>query len=158
MLRNSGKLLEEKVAEVLRLHQAQQSSYFIRLYDATSSGGRGFKQPGDFIWLLPDKAVLIECKSTDTNLSFLELLKSKTSKQQIPKHKIWQMSGHPSIYIYLNKLTQDVQVFDAVQVFNNFQDTKEKKDLNLIASGTLRFLDRILSDVAYKFNTKRTHE
>ena len=150
MPRNSGKLLEVKVSEALRKHQEQQGSHFIRLYDATSSGGRGYKQVGDFIWLLPDKAVLIECKSTDTGLSFSEILKSKTSKEQIPHHKLWQMSGHPSIYIYLNQPTQDVQIFDAAQVFSIFSNTATKPVLNFMSSGTLRFLDRILSDIACK--------
>lgn len=120
---NSGKKLEAAVQEALRLHQVQFKSHFFRLYDATSSGGRGHTQAGDFVWLARAEALLIECKSTETGKDLLQLVSSsKKNREQLPRHKVWNLSGHKSLYIYGNLLSQQTAIYWGLDVIAGVQN------------------------------------
>lgn len=113
---NNGKWLEEVVQKALLAFSETNKSHFLRLYDQTSSGGRGYAQDGDMIWLVDGNAVLIECKSTDSGMSFVNLLKSETSKKQLLRHRLWHRAGCQTLYFYGDKVAKFIAAYDGRQV------------------------------------------
>jgi hypothetical protein len=137
---NSGKKLELAVQEALRVHQGQFKSHFFRLYDATSSGGRGHTQAGDFVWLTCTEALLIECKSTETGKDLFQLVSSsKKNREQLPRHKVWNLSGHKSLYIYGNLLSQQTAIYWGMDVITCIQN---KQTLTPVVFGEFRDLPK----------------
>lgn len=142
--RNDGKSIEILVHDALFEHQTTRKSGFIRLYDATSSGGRGHAQKGDFLWLL-DKAVLIECKSSEIGADLMTLVKgSKTSRDQVARHRLWHVSGHPSIYIHADLITREVKVYCGKSVVERMAD--KQATLKLVGVGGMSNLSKLLKD------------
>lgn len=142
---NNGKTLEQAVHSALLEHQTHHKSGFIRFHDATSSGGRGHAQKGDFLWLL-SKAVLIECKSTETGADLITLVKkSKTSREQVARHRLWHVSGHPSIYIHADLITREVKAYCGESVVDKVQDSR--KTLKLVGVSGLSSVEQLLTDI-----------
>lgn len=148
-MRNDGKLLEDRVHEALRGYQADYPSHFIRFYDQTSSGGRGHRNAGDFLWLLPNvPAVLIECKSSAIGTPLVHMIKgSQVSRQQINRHRLWVRSGHIGIYVYANLLTEEVTVFASLDLLTEI-DKRKPNPIKPLASGGLKNMESIFSDLA----------
>jgi hypothetical protein len=97
---NDGKWLEKHIQEALYRWQCEHKSFFHRFYDSKSAGGYMPAQPGDFLWLLPEKpAILIEAKSTEKSAS----LKSLLDSGQCGKHRLWQRAGHVTAFIYADR-------------------------------------------------------
>ena len=144
--RNDGKKLELAVQEALRFHQTASKLHFFRMYDATSSGGRGHAQDGDFVWLLPNKAMLIECKSTETSKDLLALIKSNSkNKQQLMRHKLWHLSGHSSLYVYGNLLSQQVATYTGESVMEMVSTGNESPPLT---AGSFKTIQQQLWKIA----------
>jgi len=137
--RNDGKYLEGLVQDALKEHHLYQKSQYLRMYDQTSTGGRGFSQPGDFLWFIPGQAVLIECKSTAVAKPLLSLIRSsKNSKDQVPRHRLHHIAGHLSVYIHGDLLNKTVSVYDGRKIVEAID--KKLKDVEA-------FLIRDLPDV-----------
>lgn len=99
---NDGKWLERMVQDALHDWQCERRSFFHRFPD--SHDARGFlpAQPGDFLWLLPDRpAYLLEAKSTEKSAT----LKSLLDPGQCGKHRLWQRAGHQTAFIYGDRAT-----------------------------------------------------
>lgn len=151
---NDGKELEVKLQDALKRHQAEHKTNFVRFYDATSSGGRGHAQAGDYLWMIPGQGVLIECKSSEVGTDLLTLIRSsKTSRAQIARHHIWHIAQHPSVYFYLDLVTREVQAYCGKSVVLAANSGK-KDQLTLISVGGLNTLDRILNEVADHIDNK----
>jgi len=148
MVRNDGKALEEATRRALQHHHLCAKSNFMRLYDATSSGGRGHAQGADFIWTIPNPkaAVLIECKSSAIGTSLLTLIRaSKRGKEQVNKHRLHHISGHPSMYIYGNLLNDEVQIFDGKEVA--LAITTRQRGISPITTADMRSISASLNRV-----------
>ena len=104
MAKNSGELLEGKVRLALKTLQSKTKAFGHRFPDTkTARSGILPPQPGDFMLLVPGKAVLIECKSTNANTSLLSMAhKGDVGKRQIAHHRLWNRSGNPSLYLWLD--------------------------------------------------------
>jgi hypothetical protein len=57
------------------------------------------KAPGDYLLLVPGKAILVECKSSITGSSLLTL--AHKNKIQLAEHRKFIRAGHASLYVYL---------------------------------------------------------
>lgn len=144
--RNDGKELERITQEALKQHHLKHKSNFYRLYDQTSTGGRGFASPGDFWWTVPGFAFLIECKSTTVCTPLLRLIRSSaTSMKQVPRHKLHHISGHPSVYLYADLLNNEVIAYDGVSVVDAINN-KHKK-LTTISKSTMSEVGGLLNDI-----------
>ncbi len=148
--RNDGKRLEQTIQAALQQHHLHNRSNFVRLYDQTSTGGRGFALPGDFYWFVPGNAILIECKSTAICKPLLSLVRSsKHSKDQIPRHRLHHLSGHPSVYLYGDLLNDEITAYDGESVVAAVNE--KKKDLVIISkadmSSTGGLLDNIIQHI-----------
>jgi hypothetical protein len=131
MASNDGKWLEHKVQADLIKHKANHKSFFYRFYDTTSARGSFLPpSPGDFLWNYKSVSTLIECKSTATGKDLWQLINSsKTSKLQIPRHRMWHLSGCPSIYVWGNVETGEIKVYcgeSVVEAFMSKDKTKMK--------------------------------
>lgn len=148
-MKNDGKALENAVREALKAHQETNQSFFYRFYDTTSARGNFLPEsPGDFMWLLPEGAVLVECKSTEKGADILTMIKgSKTSKAQIPRHRIWHRTGHPSIYIWADLVTREVAIYDGVSVVQAHLN-KDKELLHCHFRGPLPTVGKMLGKLA----------
>ena len=94
---NNGKWLEKLVQEALYRFQCERKSFFHRFADSHSAGTYLPAQPGDFLWLLPERpAYLLECKSTEKSAK----LKTLLDAGQCGKHRLWQRAGHQTAFIY----------------------------------------------------------
>jgi hypothetical protein len=104
MKTNDGSYLQDKLAKVLKDYSANHKGLMHRFPDTKSAGGNFLQaQPGDFFFLVPQGSILIECKSTVANATLLSLAwHGKVGKNQIAKHRLWQRSGHPSLYLFGN--------------------------------------------------------
>jgi penicillin-binding protein-related factor A (putative recombinase) len=96
---NDGKALEGKLSKALKTFEAKTKAFHYRIPD-TSAARKGILPPavGDYILLIPGKAVLIECKSTVTGIPLLTL--AHKNKVQIAHHRQWHRAGHPSLYLW----------------------------------------------------------
>lgn len=148
-MRNDGKLLEDKVHEVLRVYQESRPSHFIRFYDQTSSGGRGHRNAGDFLWLLPKvPAVLIECKSSAVGTPLINMVKgSQVSRQQLNRHRLWLRAGHIGIYVYADLMTKEVTVFASSDLLLE-TDKRKPNPIQPLASGDLNSMESIFLNLA----------
>jgi len=147
--KNDGKELERKVAEALRVHQEKNRSVFHRFADTTSAAGNLVQaQPGDFLWLhYFGPAVLVECKSTATGESILDLVKaSKSSRRQIPCHRLWHIAGHKSIYIWGNLTTREVCVYEGKSVIEAYKNNNTAPLLRL-GNGCMESMYTTLSGI-----------
>lgn len=146
---NNGKDLEQRLQSALFAYQETHNSHYFRLYDATSSGGKGHRNPGDFVWLVT-KAVLIECKSTENGTCLLESIRrSKNSRQQTARHELWHRSGHPSIYVFADILARIVTVYDGKSVLTALN--KKTETPKLLATSGLYTIDTILPAIAREY-------
>ena len=137
MASNDGKWLEHKVQAMLNKHKEQHKSFNYRFYDTTSARGSFLPpSPGDFFWIHQGINTLIECKSTTTGADLWKLLNSgKTSKLQVPRHRMWHLAGSPSIYVWGNVETGEIKVFcgeSVVEAFMSKDKTKMKEIRNEI--------------------------
>jgi hypothetical protein len=146
--RNDGKELEGKLHDALLKHQEQSKTNFVRLHDATSSGGRGFAQPGDFIWLVPNMGVLIECKSSDVGADLLQLIKSsKKSRDQVPRHRLWHIAQHPSVYVHANLMIREVKAYCGKSVCDALTNKTNNRQLRLLGVRGMSDLGGLLDDI-----------
>ena len=151
MATNDGKLLESAVYAALFNHQHKHKSHFVRFFDQTSFGGRGHRLPGDFLWLLPNKAVLIECKSTVGAKNLVQLIKStKKSVDQLPRHTLWHIAKHPSLYIYYSAEAAKVSAYCGESVIRAVRAKNFTLLVELGCSG-LRGVPQLLEAIALQF-------
>ena len=65
--------------------------------------------------LVPNSAILIECKSTEVGTSLITLAHhGKVGKVQIAKHRLWHRAGHRTLYLY-GDLAKDSYVWHSGQ-------------------------------------------
>jgi hypothetical protein len=146
--RNDGKELESRLSAALLQHQTTHKSTYLRFYDAVSSGGRGHAQSGDFLWAMPANAVLIECKSSETGADIISLIKSsKTSKSQLPKHRLWHIAGNLSLYVYANIITREVCFYDGISVLVAVK-SGNREDLKILGVCTLTSIFYLLETIS----------
>lgn len=151
-MKNDGKELERLVSKELSAHKSANNSHFIRFYDATSSGGgAGHRNAGDFQWLLPGAAVLIECKSTVRgDMDFYKLMMlSKKNIGQMARHRLWHRAGHPSIYIYADIVGGVVIVYGGCSVVAAI-DNKDPFMLSILAVKGLNSLEGLFNEISDK--------
>lgn len=150
--KNDGKELENVLQAALTRHAEKYRTTFGRFYDATSSGGKGHTQSGDFFWLLK-QSVLIECKSTDIGIDIVSLIRSsKTSRAQVARHRVWHLAGHPSVYFYLDTDTREVRAYDGRSIVAAVPD-KRIDLLVLLAVSSVTRIDLLLEKLVTTFNT-----
>lgn len=137
-MRNDGSFLQNKLQGALKEHCKTFPCYWFRFYDSKSARGFLPAQPGDFLWLLPGQAVLIECKSSTREKTTLVSLAhhGPVGKCQLAKHKLWHRAGHPSIYLYYN-------IPEDRLAWHNGKDVIAK-DKTTIFQGTLKALPESL--------------
>ena len=118
MAANNGELLEGKLRLALKTIQAKSYSFGHRFPDTkTAKSGMIPPQPGDFMLLVPGKAILIECKSTNANSGLIGMAhKGEVGKRQISHHKMWHRSGNPSIYLWMNIKRDIIEFHDGKNV------------------------------------------
>lgn len=125
---NDGKILEGKVRDALVAYVESSPALFHRFYDTTCAGSYLPAQPGDFMLLVPARAdasaaaILLECKSTDAGCALMGMLTGDVAKRQIAKHRLWHRAGHPSLYIWLDLGTNEVEIYCGRQVVAEFLD------------------------------------
>jgi hypothetical protein len=97
---NNGKALEAKTTKVLKELVTKQKGYSHRFVDKTQAmSGHIPKAPGDYLLLIPGKAILVECKSSITGRGLLSL--AHKNPVQVAEHKKFLRAGHASLYVYL---------------------------------------------------------
>ena len=104
MASNNGELLEGKLKATLKTLQAKTKSFGHRFAD-TKAAKYGIlpPTPGDYMLLVPGKAILIECKSTNANSGLVAMAhKGEVGKRQIAHQRLWNRSGNPSLYLWMN--------------------------------------------------------
>lgn len=118
MAANNGEFLEGKLKAVLKVIQTNSRSFGHRFPDTkTAKSGIIPCQPGDFMLLVPGKAILIECKSTNANSGLISMAhKGDVGKRQIAHHKLWHRSGNPSIYLWMNIKRDIIEFHDGKNV------------------------------------------
>lgn len=146
---NDGKELEGVTRDALKAHQKRHRSNFLRLYDSTTAKGAAMPpQPGDFVWLLPNAAVLIECKSTEKGTPILQLVKgSKTSRDQVPRHKVWHLSGHPSVYLWGDLTTRVLVAYLGASVVQAYE-YNNKDYLKVVARGSFPSASSLVEQIS----------
>lgn len=131
--RNDGSWLEGKVKDMLDTLHRKTPSFYLRLRD-TKSASRGStlhfqaSQPGDFIHNYPGISILIEAKSSDKHESLMNCLRTVITKKnahQPAAHRLWQRAGHPSIYLFGNTQTEQIEIWDGIHVAHAWL-TREK--------------------------------
>jgi penicillin-binding protein-related factor A (putative recombinase) len=106
---NDGKALEGKLQETLKTFASKQRGFNHRFPDTrTARSGIIPSQPGDYMLLVPGKAILIEAKSTITEAHIFTL--AHKNKVQIAQHRKWHRSCHPSLYLWMD-LKHDIIEF-----------------------------------------------
>lgn len=114
-MKNDGKKLEKELSKALKEYCQGNHAYIHRFYDTRSASGNFLPaQPGDFLLLVPNFALLIECKSTQTGETLLSL--AKKNKAQLAKHKLWLRSGHPAVYLHLDERCDVLEWHDSSRV------------------------------------------
>lgn len=100
MAKNNGKALEAKTTKALKELVAKQKGYAHRFVDHTQMlSGHVPKAPGDYLLLVPGKAILVECKSSITGRGLLSL--AHKNAVQVAEHRKFIRAGHSSLYVYL---------------------------------------------------------
>lgn len=111
MKRNDGTKLQNLVKDALDDFYRKQPAYALRLQDSRANFGWVQVQPGDFIFLIPGNAVLLECKSTESGLTLHEM-RATSSASQNGKHKLWRRAGHSVLHIFGDMLADVVEVWN----------------------------------------------
>ena len=117
---NNGEILQDKLQRTLSQFTSKNKGFDYRFYD-TKTARSGFvpAQPGDFMLLIPNNAVLIECKSTKVGTKLLTMAhKGNVGKLQIAKHRMWHRAGHPSLYLHLDLKTDAIEWHSGKNVVN----------------------------------------
>lgn len=130
--KNNGVYLERKLSESLAAWCRENKGFFYRFYDAKAARNLFPNQPGDFFWLIPGQAILLECKSTQTGENLIDLLEQK----QVAKHRLWLRAGHSTLFLYYNHLQDTFAFYWGEQVVTAFYGGRLQ--LEPAASGTLR--------------------
>jgi hypothetical protein len=118
MASNNGALLEDKFRLILKTLQAKTKAFGHRFPD-TKMARSGIipPQPGDFMLLVPGKAILIECKSTNANSGLLSMAhKGVVGVRQVAHHRLWHRSGNPSLYLWMNIKRDIIEWHDGANV------------------------------------------
>lgn len=116
-MKNTGKSFERAVQEAFTAWCAENQGFFYRFQDSYAARNLLVAQPGDFFWLIPGNAILIECKSTVSDKSLQEMVKS--SPNQLAKHKLWARAGHPSVFLHYDM--KEVKAYDGRAVANSIK-------------------------------------
>lgn len=132
MVKNNGKKFEAKISAVCKELVSKRLGFFHRFVDKTQAMS-GFipAQPGDYLLLVPGKAILIEAKSTVQGRSLISL--AHKNKVQIAEHRMWHRAKHSSLYLYWNLKEDIVEIHDGhkvVQKVNEPLVTCKSKDLH----------------------------
>lgn len=93
---NDGTWLQDALQKALKAFCGSRPGFWHRFPDSKSSRTLINAQPGDYLWVLPWGAVLIECKSTDRSSPLRSLL----DPGQCGKHRLWHRAGQPSAFVY----------------------------------------------------------
>lgn len=144
--KNNGELIQDKLQNVLSNFAAKSPSFDYRFYD-TKTARSGFipAQPGDFMLLIPNYAILIECKSSNAGVKLITMAhKGNVGKLQIAKHRMWHRSGHPSLYLYLDLKTNLIEWHCGKKVVKKINEP--------IFTGTSSQIDSSLKIILEKFN------
>lgn len=115
---SDGKLLENKLSVALKEHCCRYPSWYYRFPDTRAARNIIAEQPGDFMFLTGTRATLIECKSTEQETPFPNLL----DKRQIGKHRLWLRAGQPSVFVYGDDWLERAQIFDGESVVEAWDD------------------------------------
>jgi hypothetical protein len=82
----------------------------------------------------------------------MQLIKaSKTSRAQVPKHRLHHIAGHPSIYLYGDLLNGEVAAYDGESVVAALFD--KKQGLVEITKGDMSAMGGLLSDILRYFRS-----
>lgn len=146
---NSGKELENKLREALAEDMKRTASFFHRFYDTTSARNMLPTQPGDFLWVFPGAAVLMEAKSTVAGDSLLEMLRGggDHARTQIAKHKLWLRAGHPTVFWWADLRTGDLEVHSGRRVVRAFND---KVPCTALLTGCLATIPGLLAELRHR--------
>jgi hypothetical protein len=112
MSEDIGKWFEGKVQDALKELQAQFPAMFYRFPDSHAARNYLQKQPGDHLFLIKGKAILIEEKCSETHESFRGGFSSLWGKPQAAQHRVWHRAGMPSIIMFCNRIDETVEVWD----------------------------------------------
>lgn len=130
---NDGKHLEGKLSETLKLFSSKQRGFNHRFPDTRSArSGMLPSQPGDYMLLVPGKAILIEAKSTTTSTGILTL--AHKNKVQIANHKKWHRAMHGSLYLWMDLKNDIIEYHDGRNIV-------EKVDKPLFIGKSKQMLD-----------------
>lgn len=121
MATNNGKSFENKVRDALTELRRTGTYHFIRLYDTTSASQQEQvnylpEQPGDFVLTFPGAACLIEAKSSEVHSSLRSCVSSHVSTGQAANHRLWQRSGNPSVFLFYDMQSKQVECWDGMVV------------------------------------------
>jgi len=140
--KNDGKHLEGKLSEALKIFTSKQRGFNHRFPDTrTAKSGMLPPMPGDYMLLIPGKAVLIEAKSTAVNTNILTL--AHKNKVQIANHRKWHRSCHPTLYLWMDLKNDTIE-------FHDGRNVVEKVDKPLFVGKSKQMLEGlklVLEDV-----------
>jgi hypothetical protein len=114
-VKNNGKKLESKTTATFKEFTSKRKGFYHRFVDKTQAmSGHIPASPGDYLLLVPGKAILVECKSTITGIGILTL--AHKNKVQIATHRMWHRAKHPTLYVYWNLKEDIIEIHDGHNV------------------------------------------
>lgn len=138
MSKNAGKFFENKVSQVFREWCVQNHGFFYKFPDTYMARNVLSTQPGDFLWLIPDKAILLECKSTEIGANVWDM--AKKTQTQMAKHRLWHRSGHPSAYLHCDLRSREVSVVSGLDVIEGNKNKVWEGTISVLAESIVTLI------------------
>ena len=116
MAKDIGKWFEGKLRSALVQLQADHGLFFHRIKDSHSAGRIVGNAPADFLVAIASQAQLWEAKASEIHPSLRSCLSSMVDNDQVGWHKLWNMNGCASYFIFYSDLIDMVEVWKGQDV------------------------------------------
>jgi hypothetical protein len=110
-----GKWLEGKAKGSFSEIQETHESMYYRFPDSRSAQNPMSAQPGDHLFLVGGKAILVEEKCSEKYASFRSGMSSLWSKKQAAQHRKWARAGGISWILFCHYQTGAVEIWNTSQ-------------------------------------------
>lgn len=104
-------------------------AYFIRLYDTKSAGAYLPAQPGDFVLWARGRSLLIECKSSEKEVTMSRSYITKNiGESQSAKMAMMERAGGFCCYLFRSEAARSIEIWPAVHIREVFLTPRMKPD------------------------------